>query len=231
MHNGLIGVIADDLTGAMDAGMQLLAKKCADPTALTVDDLDAVVAGADVVVANTQSRNIDPQIAHGQVKAALRKLLAGGCRTWYKKIDSTLRGNIGAELRAALESGIFALVIVAPALPFNKRTTVNGVHYVDGVRLAEIELAKDPFATIACSEVGEIIRNQFEVPVGHLDLSAVRQGGAVLRKKAEEYLAAGIRVLAADREEEQDLQKYRRRGGSAARKNPSVRLGGIVPAF
>ena len=74
------------------------------------------------------------------------------------------------------------------------------------MRLAEIELAKDPFAPIACSEVGEIIRNQFEVPVGHLDLSAVRQGGAVLRKKAEEYLAAGIRVLAADAEEEQDLQ-------------------------
>jgi uncharacterized protein YgbK (DUF1537 family) len=231
LYNGLIGVIADDLTGAMDAGMQLLAKNVQIRTALTVDDLDAVVAGADVVVANTQSRNIDPRIAHGQVKAALGKLLAGGCRAWYKKIDSTLRGNIGAELRAALESGIFALVIVAPALPFNKRTTVNGVHYVDGVRLAEIELAKDPFAPIACSEVGEIIRNQFEVPVGHLDLSAVRQGGAVLRKKAEEYLAAGIRVLAADAEEEQDLQNIAAAAGLLSGKTLLCGSAGLFQHF
>lgn len=207
MDTGFIGVIADDLTGAMDAGMQLLAKGLRIRAALTVDDLEAVITGADVVVANTQSRNIDPESAYGQVKAALQRLAAGGCRAWYKKIDSTLRGNIGAEIRAALDSGIFDLVVAAPALPFNKRTTVGGVHYVGGVELAETELAKDPFAPIAYSEIGEIIKSQFDAPVGHLDLAVVRQGSEKLARTAGEYLAAGFRVLTADAEVGEDLEQ------------------------
>jgi len=207
MSLSLIGLIADDLTGAMDAGMQLLSRRLAIHTALTVDDVEAVMAGADVVVANTQSRNIDPHAAYRQVRTALDKLAAGGCRAWYKKIDSTLRGNIGAELKAVLDSGVFDLVITAPALPYNKRTTINGIHYVDGVELAEIELAKDPFAPIAYSEIGSIIKTQFEGEVGHLPLDTVRRGSGALAAKAKEYLAAGIKVLTADAETERDLRQ------------------------
>lgn len=202
---GLVGVIADDLTGAMDAGMQLIGKNLRICTALTAEDLESVIDGADVVVVNTQSRNIDPQQAYGNVKAVVRQLVTSGCQAWYKKIDSTLRGNVGAEIKAVLDSQIFDLVIVAPALPFNKRTTVGGIHFVDGVKLAEIELAKDPFAPIYHSAIAEIINSQFAAQIGHLELAAVREGGKALAQKAAEYLAFEVKIVVADAESEQDL--------------------------
>jgi uncharacterized protein YgbK (DUF1537 family) len=57
-----------------------------------------------------------------------------------KKVDSTLRGNVAAELRALAqvyaEAGERVLLVVAPAFPATSRTTRGGVVHVDGARLA-----------------------------------------------------------------------------------------------
>lgn len=206
MSLSLIGLIADDLTGAMDAGMQLLSRRLAIHTALTVDDVEAVMAGADVVVANTQSRNIDPHAAYRQVRTALDKLAAGGCRAWYKKIDSTLRGNIGAELKAVLDSGVFDLVITAPALPYNK-----GRPSMESTMWTEWNLPRSNWPRIlsrplpirrsgASSRLS--LRGSRAFAPGHC-----APGERALAAKAKEYLAAGIKVLTADAETERDLRQ------------------------
>ena len=93
---------------------------------------------SDVIIMSTESRNVPMEKAYSQVLEALEGFRQQDCRLIYKKIDSTLRGNIGAELSAVLKSGQADCVIVAPALPFNGRTTVNGVHYVYGLSLIHI---------------------------------------------------------------------------------------------
>ncbi|HHT35652.1 MAG: four-carbon acid sugar kinase family protein [Candidatus Wallacebacter cryptica] len=223
-----IGVIADDLTGAMDAGMQMLTANLTVHTALLPQNLNQVRAGADVVVVNTQSRNIEPDAAYRAVKTAFQNLQSAGCAGFYKKIDSTLRGNVGAELRAALDSALFDMILVAPALPFNKRTTRNGIHYVDGVPLAETELAQDPFAPIQDSEISRIIRTQYETDTGLVALDDVHRGAERVSQVMEEYAKAGIKLIIADAAAEQDLEVL---AEAAGRLNRSVLLCGSAGLF
>jgi len=86
-----LGIVADDLTGAMDSSGYF-----AHQGLSTVVILDPNFSSdADVVVINTNSRAEDPGTARKKIKQAVRSLVG---RVVYKKIDSTLRGNIGAEL-------------------------------------------------------------------------------------------------------------------------------------
>lgn len=48
---------------------------------------------------------------------------------YIKKIDSTLRGNLGAEIKAVDDVFNPDIVIIAPAYPANQRVTIGGYHY------------------------------------------------------------------------------------------------------
>lgn len=139
-------ILADDATGAMDAGMQLLSSA---GTIRVMLDIGADGGPPDVLVRNLNTRNTPPEAA-----ADIARTVA---RADYKKIDSTMRGNIGAELRALHQTGRWDAFVVCPALPESGRTTVNGTHYVGGVPLAQTEFAHDPFAPIASSDIRDIV--------------------------------------------------------------------------
>lgn len=201
----IFGVIADDLTGAMDAGVQMQNRDKRVRVALSTQGLDDLIEDTDFVVVNTQSRNISPDVAYQRVTTAVKQFLKNDCRIFYKKIDSTLRGNIGAELQAILDSADFDCVLVAPALPFNKRTTENGVHFVGGKKLAEIELAKDPFAPIYISSIAGIIKEQFNKETGLINLEIVRQGSFQISQAINKYVANGTKIIVVDAVEDEDL--------------------------
>ena len=105
-------VVADDLTGAADSGVQLAragyrtAVAFLDATIDVGDELDAIAA-------DTDSRGVDPATAASRVGAVTRGL--AGAAILLKKIDSTLRGPVGAEVAAALEASGRRAAIVAPA--------------------------------------------------------------------------------------------------------------------
>src|ERR671916_3059704 len=118
----LIAVIADDLTGAADSGVQFVHAGyrvavffCA--TEMVADDLDAVAF-------DTDSRAMPAGFAAKRVLNAAR--VARGARIVYKKLDSTLRGNVAAELAAAFGASGCARTVVAPAFPEAGRTTAGG---------------------------------------------------------------------------------------------------------
>jgi len=92
-----LGIVADDLTGAMDSS-GYFARRGLNTVVLLEPDFSST---ADVLVINTNSRAETPDIAHERVRHAVRNLSG---RVIYKKIDSTLRGNIGTELEAAVTS-------------------------------------------------------------------------------------------------------------------------------
>lgn len=201
---GFFGIISDDLTGAMDAGVQMLEKGCVR-VALSVEDLKSIIDGADFIVVNTQTRNVCGEEAYYRTKLITEQLVNNGCQAVYKKIDSTLRGHIGFEVKAILDCNVFDCVIIAPALPFNNRVTINGVHFVNGVRFSDTEFAKDPFSPINSSVISEIVKKEYNVQMGLVNLGLVRKGSIAVFEEVSKLVENGIKVIIADAVEENDL--------------------------
>lgn len=154
-------VIADDFTGALDTGVQFAARGAA--TRVATDpayDLSQAEAGIQVLVLDAETRHLPPEEAYQTVLRAVKGARAAGFTHIYKKTDSALRGNIGAELAAALDGAEGDRLAFVPALPGMNRVTRGGVHYIDGVPVAESVFGRDPFEPVTASSVEEIIAAQ-----------------------------------------------------------------------
>ena len=136
-------IVADDLTGAMDAAAPL-AERGLEAWVVAEAERYApqTLPTADVVSINAGSRHLPQEDAARRVRA-LSEFVRSGCEILIKKIDSTLRGNAVAETLALLETCGRAAAVVAPAFPRQGRTLVAGVVHVHGVPLANTELARD----------------------------------------------------------------------------------------
>ena len=108
-------VIADDLSGALDASACFARYGHKVRVALSPDSiLDAIDSGADVIAVNTGSREGSENIARAQVRAVLAHIPLGS--KIFKKIDSRLKGHVAAETEELLSLG-FNRILVAPAIP------------------------------------------------------------------------------------------------------------------
>ena len=132
-------MVADDLTGAMDGGVQLLAQTAVEVLVSHGGGDRATTCGfaeatgtAVLPVINTQSRGLPAAEAAARVSAVCRELSAAGRTVWFKKLDSTLRGNVGAELAALHEALTPCVIVCTPALPAEGRTVQGGVLRVAG---------------------------------------------------------------------------------------------------
>lgn len=147
-------IVADDLTGAADSGVQLV--RAGYRTAVVFrgesapEDLDAAVL-------DTDSRSLPAEEARERVLSAGEALATAGIA--YKKIDSTLRGGIVAELRAALEASGREKGVVAPAFPDAGRTTLGGVQLLHGEPVHETELSRDPRNPVSESHLPTLLRD------------------------------------------------------------------------
>jgi uncharacterized protein YgbK (DUF1537 family) len=158
-------IIADDLTGANDTGVQFTKKGLA--TLVTTDlhiDLAAVDAAATVLVIDTESRHLVPEAAAWRVQRIARRAQARGVRYFYKKTDSTLRGNIGAELTALMEAVAAEQLMFVPAFPRLGRFTRRGYHYVGEQLLHESVFARDPREPVRQSFIPDILATQTDIP-------------------------------------------------------------------
>ena len=156
MTNKLL-VIADDLTGANDTAAQF-AKRGISVLVLTgaTDVSLAANAPYQVVAVNTESRHLAGAQAAEAVSRWVERGLKAGYTHFYKKTDSTLRGNVGGELEAFMKVSGRRILPFIPAAPKLKRTTVGGVQNVDGKPLHATAFAADPLCFTA----------QASVPVG-----------------------------------------------------------------
>ncbi|PSP86135.1 four-carbon acid sugar kinase family protein [Halobacteriales archaeon QS_1_68_17] len=118
-------VVADDLTGALDTGHAFAVRGRRVVVPLADDD----PSPGGVVVVDTDSREAAADEAVARVRAAVERRNAA---TVYKKVDSTLRGNVVAETDAAMAAAGATLAVVAPAFPATGRATACGTHLVDG---------------------------------------------------------------------------------------------------
>lgn len=142
-------IIADDLTGAADAAGGYGAAR----TSSVVLGPEVPWPASDVLAVDTESRYLPEQEAAALVESVVRRSVALG-RPVFKKIDSLLRGNVGAEVAAALAAvsgSERGLAVVAPAFPGTGRTTVGGVVHVDGVPNVDGDHAGDVAASLTAA--------------------------------------------------------------------------------
>ncbi len=129
-------VLADDLSGAADCGIAFTRSGLSAVVVLPDEDEAATRVGADVLALDTDSRHRPPDVAAAINARQARRYLTDDV-LFYRKIDSTLRGNIAAELAAL--TPLAGLAIVAPAFPATGRVTRRGRVYVHGVPLEATE--------------------------------------------------------------------------------------------
>ena len=191
------GIIADDLTGSLDTGLQFRKKGMAT---LVPFNLARPWPKAQALVLNTDSRNLPGRLAYKKVYKACRSLKA---RALYKKIDSTMRGNVGMEALAILDAQKIPKAIIVPTFPSQGRTVENGVLRVHGVPLLQTSYARDPFHPLRTSRIAELLWKETGQPVDHLALREVRNAPVLLAEKIEKSPA---RILVADAVLQSDLK-------------------------
>ena len=159
-------IIADDFTGALDTGVQLAAQG-AKTRVITNPEADFSKIGSEVsvLVLDAETRHLSAGEAYDIVFRAVRQAAALGVPYIYKKTDSALRGNIGAELHAVLSASGYGQLPFLPACPQMGRTTSGGVHYISGTPVAESVFGLDPFEPVRHSDVAALINEQCEIPV------------------------------------------------------------------
>ena len=127
-----IAVIADDLTGALDTGVQFR------QWGYTVQLTDTPEnSAAEVTIVNTDTRNKTPQQAYHATYSAAVKLRDH--TIIYKKTDSTLRGNPGPELQAVLDATGENRAILSPTYPPTQRRVIDGHLYIAEKPITETE--------------------------------------------------------------------------------------------
>ena len=217
-------VIADDLTGAGDAGVQFAAVGLRTRT-LVGTWTEEHLRGAEVVVIDTASRGFSGAQAYSTVHAAAVRLQEPGLRVVYKKIDSTLRGAVGVEIDALLDACDLALAVVCPAYPANGRTLSQGVLLVRGVPVGETAAAADPHAPVRESHVPTLLARQTRRSVhwlGRLGAAGLATELAALpRPRRARRLHSGVR-----RRGRRGLGGYRPGGTRIGQAGPAGGFGG-----
>jgi D-threonate/D-erythronate kinase len=191
----LIAVIADDLTGAADTGVQFV--HAGYRTAVYFRATEVLADDLDAVSFDTDSRTIPAGFAAKRVLDAAHA--ARGAHIVYKKLDSTLRGNVAAELAAALGGARRDRVIVAPAFPAAGRTTVGGSQRVHSVPVDETEMANDPHTPVREAHVPSLLAHAFS-SVGTLGVEDLADHERVRRTLED------CECVVADAERDADLE-------------------------
>ena len=227
-----IVIVADDLTGAADTGVQFC--PFFDDTVLISDHQlsngPAPVSGTAVAL-YTNSRALEMMAAHKRLRSVARRLSELKMLWIYKKMDSCLRGNPGAETEALMAELDYEASFIAPAFPERGRTTVNATHLVHGTPVGHTEVSRDPVTPVIESDLCRLIQNQSGYPVGHITLDLLDGKEAVLGDEIERKIRGGIRHIVFDSTCRKHLDRIARLIFSSSRRILPVGSAGLAAAL
>lgn len=200
-------IIADDLTGANAAGVLLKKNNFNTCTVLNADRLAlSELQECDCIVYPTDSRAVEPTIAYNRVYYAAGLLKKEEVLVYSKRIDSTLRGNIGREIDGlldALDNGAIAMVV--PCFPEAKRILVGGYLLVNNIPLDKTEAAQDPKTPVHTAAAADIIRSQSVYQTASLYIQDIMQEQEHLAAEINKLKAQGYRIIVFDSISREDL--------------------------
>ena len=217
-------VLADDFTGAMDTGHGFAACGCAvrvvvvDPNADVIDRPSET--GSDVLAVDLDSRDLEPETAAAAVASVLER--GPVPEVVYKKVDSTLRGNVVPEIDAALEATGAELAVVAPAFPGTGRVTVNGRHLVEGRPLEDAGYGTD-------SDLPALFEAS-EYDVSTLSLETVLEGSGAVASVLADRGRDGPEIVVCDAVHDRHLEAIAAGARRCEREVLYVGSGGLASA-
>lgn len=193
-----VGVIADDLTGANATGVRLSKQGFLTQTKVHYEQ-EIFESDYNAVCIDTDSRYTDKVTTETRVKKVLENLSQWQADIICKRIDSTVRGNIGIEIDSMLNFlGEKAISIVVASFPDSNRITAGGYLLVNGVPVQETDVAKDPVNPLKNSFIPDIIAGQSEHDVAHIGLDIVLAGRRAILKTLEAAISDQKRIIVFD---------------------------------
>ena len=213
-------LIADDLTGGADAGAQFAKMGLNNLLIFWKDNAKfdfSKYTHQDVLVVNTDTRGLSPEKASSLISNLFKNYDKELFPIIYKKIDSTLRGNIGYEIDAILKETNGALCFMAPSYPEQNRTLVGGIMIVEGKPLALTEVARNTPSPVQESHVYKLLKQQSQNSVGWIDLTHVASSCEKLLKAVEKEQKKGTQIIIFDAVSRQDLANVAEVGFSLKR--------------
>jgi len=202
-----LAIIADDLSSATDCGAQVVRSGLSVVVPLGGYSLPIQARAAQVISVDTDSRSLSADHAYAKVKIATQQLVAEGWTHFYKSVDSTLRGNLGAEIEAVLDIVKPDCAVIAPAFPKYGRTTVDGVQYLRGRPLHETEFGTDPTAPVKDADIARRLADGSPRKAVRLTLDQVRAGPTQIKSAIQGLLVDGIELVVVDIAEQDDLKQ------------------------
>uniref|UniRef100_A6VYE0 3-oxo-tetronate kinase n=1 Tax=Marinomonas sp. (strain MWYL1) TaxID=400668 RepID=A6VYE0_MARMS len=197
----LLGVIADDFTGATDIAGFLVENGMRTIQVNGIPSANMEI-NADAVVVSLKSRSCPTEQAIEQSVAALKWLQAQGCKQFYFKycstFDSTTKGNIGPVTDALLDVLGEDFTIVCPALPVNGRTVFNGHLFVLGQLLSESGMRNHPVTPMTNSNLMDLMDAQSKGKTGLINYQSIEQGADAIIGEFAELKAQGKRYAVVD---------------------------------
>jgi len=209
----LLGVIADDFTGASDIANTIAKGHGQEGGLRTVQYLGvpAAPAAGDVEagVISLKSRSIPVEQALSQSLAALEWLQAQGCRQvifkYCSTFDSTPEGNIGPVGEALAQRLDVRGVIACPAFPGAGRTIYKGHLFVGDRLLNESGMEHHPLNPMTDADLRRWLSLQCREPVGLVDWPVLRRGPEAIRAALAAAADAGQRLVIVDTLSDEDL--------------------------
>lgn len=202
-------IIADDLTGANATGVLLAKKGFKTGTFLNLDQYPKD-QNFDVVSISTDSRGIDSKEAYTRVKNVIN-FFQNSCTSLYtKRIDSTLRGNIGSEIEALLDTLTDHIAIIVGSFPLSGRISIGGYLTVNSLPLEKTSVAQDPKNPVTESYIPKIIQKQTSYPVGFISLKVVLEGSKSIKAELLKQKEQGNKILVLDATTNEDIEEIAR---------------------
>ena len=201
-----LAIIADDLTGANDTGVQF--RKFGMKTLVLMEaNPGEWIRDAEIVVIDTDSRAAVAEIASERVRKACRMFAANGVRNFYKKVDSTLRGNLGAEISIVVEEFQPVVTIIAPAFPKTGRNTVGGYQLLNGVPVSLTEISRDPKTPVHEAYMPKLLSEFGGERLAVVPLHTVDEGAEAIATAIRAFVAVGKTWLVCDAACEKHLRQ------------------------
>lgn len=197
----MLGVIADDFTGASDIasflvenGLRTVQMNGVPQTALEQE--------TDAIVISLKSRSNPVQEAVQQSLEALHWLQNNGATQFYFKycstFDSTAEGNIGPVTDALLNELDEKFTIITPALPVNGRTIFNGYLFVGQVLLNESGMQNHPITPMTDANLMRLMDRQAQGKTGLVPYADVIKGADNVKRCFQQLQQQGFRYAVVD---------------------------------
>ncbi|MGE0577357.1 3-oxo-tetronate kinase [Reyranella sp.] len=205
----VLGVIADDFTGATDIAGMLVKGGMRTIQTIGVPSAGTIPDDVDAVVVALKTRSISAAEAIAQSLDALAALRATGCQRFFFKycstFDSTDAGNIGPVGDALLDALKANQAIYCPAFPENGRTIFFGHLFVGSVLLSDSHMRHHPLTPMTDASLVRVLARQTPHKVGLVPLRQVQSGSATLRAALDALAADEVRHVVVDAVADTDL--------------------------